>query len=46
MKSWPEEGVMVKAVLGLRMSSVSSLVGDWMKTRAEERRRLSASVIV
>ena len=46
MVSWPREGVMLKAVLGLRMSSISSFVGDWMKTRAEERRRLSASVIV
>ena len=47
-KSRPREGVTVKPALALevRMSRISSLVGDWMKTMAEERSRLSASVMV
>ena len=44
--SWPWRGagVMINSAVVLKMLSVSSLVGDWMKIKAEEREELSTSV--
>ena len=35
---------MINSAVTFKMRSVSSLVGDWMKMRAEEREELSTSV--
>ena len=44
--SWPWRGavVMINSAVALKMLRVSSLVGDWMKMKAEEREELSTSV--
>ena len=43
--SCPWRGVVVmNSAVTFKMCSVSSLVGDWMKMRAEEREELSTSV--
>ena len=43
--SCPWRGVVViNSSVTFKMRSVSSLVGDWMKMRAEEREELSTSV--
>lgn len=41
---WRAAGVMINSAVALKMLSVSSLVGDWIKMKAEEREELSTSV--
>lgn len=41
---WRGAGVMINSAVALKMLSVSSLVGDWIKMKAEEREELSTSV--
>ena len=38
------DAVVINSAVTFKMRSVSSLVGDWMKMRAEEREELSTSV--
>lgn len=41
---WRGAEVMINSAVALKMLSVSSLVGDWIKMKAEEREELSTSV--